>query len=174
MVVEHAVHPASTARIRLALEHTLVRGSHDRLRLFPRHRASGPRGSGGALTSPLVRAALASPLVEAPRVLRTSVLIAPVLIALPGLVPAVIVMDIASGAFPVAGVVLVALVVRRHPIRIGIRGVRPVAVVPPILTVRRGVPIAFDPLVVGSGLRRDAVRARRRRRLAHTDVERNL
>src|SRR5580765_8404040 len=170
MVVEHTVHPASTAWIRLAQEHILVCGAHDRLRLFSRHRSSGR--SGGALTSPLVRAALASPLVVAPRVLRTSVLVAPVLFALPGLVPAVIVMDVASGAFPVTGVVLVALVVRRHPIRIGIRGVRPVAVVPPILTVRARVPIPLDPLVIGPGLRRDAVRARRRWRLAHAEVER--
>jgi hypothetical protein len=37
VVVEHAVHPATTRRIRLAAEHVLVRGSHDGLRLVSCH-----------------------------------------------------------------------------------------------------------------------------------------
>ena len=79
---------------------------------------------------------LASPLVGAPRVLWTSALGAPVLISFSGSVPAMVVMDVASAAFPMTGVVLAALIVRRHPIRTGIRGARPVAVVPLISTVR--------------------------------------
>jgi hypothetical protein len=84
-----------------------------------------------------------------------------------------VVMDVASAAFPMTGVVTAALIIRRHPIRIRIRRTRPVAVVPPILTVRR-VPITLDPHVVGTGLWRDVVRARRWRRRADVDVKRNL
>ena len=40
MVDEHAVHPASTGGVRIPAEHILVRGSHDRLRLLPRHRST--------------------------------------------------------------------------------------------------------------------------------------
>jgi hypothetical protein len=42
MIVEHVVHPTSTGWIRIATEHILVRGSHDRLRLLSRHRSIGP------------------------------------------------------------------------------------------------------------------------------------
>jgi hypothetical protein len=118
-------------------------------------------------------AALASPLRGATRAARTSFPVAPALISLPGLVPPMVVMNVASAAFPMPSVVLVALIVWRHPIRIRIRGVGPVAVVPSLLTALRE-PIAIDPDVIGPGLGRDSVWARRRRRRADVEVERNL
>jgi hypothetical protein len=42
MIAKHGVHVASTGRIWLAAKHTLVRRSHDRLRLLPRHLAIRP------------------------------------------------------------------------------------------------------------------------------------
>src|SRR3954470_18730518 len=71
MVIEHAVHIADTARIRLAAEHILVCGSHDRLRLLPRHRSIGLTRS----------VALASPLRGAARAARISFPVAPTLIS---------------------------------------------------------------------------------------------
>jgi hypothetical protein len=118
-------------------------------------------------------AALASPLRGATRPARTSFRVAPALVSLPGLIPAMVVMDVASTAFPVPGVVLLALIVWRHPIRIRIGRVGPVTVVPSILTALR-VPIAIDPHVIGPRLGRDSVCARRRRRRADVEVERNL
>ena len=41
MVVEHMVHPASTGGVGIAAEDILIRGSHDRLRLLPRHLSTG-------------------------------------------------------------------------------------------------------------------------------------
>ena len=159
MVVEHPVDEAGTGRIRLAAKHALVRGSHDRLRLVARHRPV--RGSVAALTFPVVGAAPAA---------RTPLLVTPALITLPVLVPAMVVMNIAPLAFPMTRVVLAALVVGRHPIRLRIGRVRPVAVVPTIPTVFR-VPVAIDPDIVGTGLWWHAVRARRRRRGPDVNVE---
>jgi len=101
---------------------------------------------------------------------RIPLLVAPALIPLPVLVPAMVVMNIAPLTFPMTRVVLAALIVRRHPIRIRIGRVRPVAVVPTILTVLR-VPVPLDPHIVGTGLWRNAIRARGRRRGAHVNVE---
>ena len=162
MVVEHAVHPASTGRIRLAPS-TLWYA--DRTIACACSRVIGPLDPYDP--EPRWRPLSFEPLRparRAPRVLRTSVLIAPALISLPGLVPAMVVMDIALGRLPNDRCSTGRPDSTAPPNTHQDRGVRPVAVVPPILTVQRGVPIAFDPLVIGSGLRRDAVRARRRRR----------
>src|SRR5579864_9103543 len=88
-------------------------------------------------------------------------------------IPAVVMKHLAAAALPPAGDILSALVVRRNPVRPFIRWAGPVAVVPDIARSSR-IPVAFDPDVVGSGLRRHAVLARRRRRLPDVNVERDL
>ena len=160
MIVQHGVHVASTGRIWLAAEHTLVRRSHDRLRLFSRHRAVGGRWPGAALALSPIRAAL--PIVAIPP-----------LVSLSGVVPAMVVMDVAARAFPVTGEVLAAVIVRGHPVGAFVRRPRPISVVPDVVAVFR-VLVAFDPHVIRSGLRRDAVRAGRRRGRPNVEVERDL
>src|SRR5579862_2765681 len=76
-VVDHTIDIAGAGRIRLAAEHVLVCGSHDRLCLVARHRSIGPT-------------TVAFPFVGAARATRTSLLAAPALISLAGLVPAMV------------------------------------------------------------------------------------
>jgi len=75
-------------------------------------------------------------------------------------------------SLPMAGVVVVIVVVRRDPVRALVGWVRPVAVVPLVLSFH-GVMVAFDPFVVRTRRRWNPVRARRRR-FADADANRNL
>src|SRR5689334_10069949 len=75
-------------------------------------------------------------------------------------VPAMVMGDGAATAFPPAGEILSVDVVRLDPVRPLIRGSRPVAVVPRVARSLR-IPVALDPRIVGAGLPRHAVRARR-------------
>src|SRR5215470_3414828 len=89
-------------------------------------------------------------------------------IPLPLAIPAVIVIVPAACARPVAADVHATSVVRRHPIRAGVRRSRPVPVMPGIMPSLR-IPIAFDPHELRTGARRDPVDARGRRCL---DIDR--
>jgi hypothetical protein len=75
-------------------------------------------------------------------------------------VPAMVMGDVAATAFPATGEILSIDVVRRDPVRALIRWPRPVAVVPRVVRSLR-ILVALDPNVVGAGLGRHAVRARR-------------
>src|SRR6202163_823751 len=87
-------------------------------------------------------------------------------------VPAVVMVDEPATAFPASGEILSTDVVRRDPVRALVRRPRPVAVVPNVARSLR-IPVALDPLVVGAGLARHAVRARRWR-FANANPEGNL
>jgi hypothetical protein len=75
-------------------------------------------------------------------------------------------------AFPMTLIVLSPVVVRRDPIRARIGRTRPIPVVPNVVAVFR-VLITLNPNVIGSGLGRYAVRARRWRR-TNANAERDL
>ena len=94
------------------------------------------------------------------------------LVPLSASVPAMVMVDVAAIAFPLTGVILSTDVVRLDPVRALIRRPRPVAVVPRVARSLR-IPIALDPHIVGAGLARDAVRARRWR-LANANAEGHL
>src|SRR5215467_7334656 len=89
-------------------------------------------------------------------------------IPLPLAIRMVIVIEPAARARPVATDVHAARVVRRHPVRAGVRRAGPVPVVPEIAPSLR-IPVAFDPHELRTGARRDAVDARGRRRF---DIDR--
>src|SRR5215831_42973 len=88
-------------------------------------------------------------------------------------IPTMIVAEVAVRRTPVALVVPSALPIWLHPVRSVVRRTRPVAVVPAVLVPLR-IPTSLDPNVIGTGLRGHVIRARRRRRCAELNAERNL
>ena len=81
-------------------------------------------------------------------------------VALVTSVPVMVMVHVAAPTFPATGVILSTDVVRRNPIRARIRWPRPVAVVPLVVPGLR-IPVALDPVIVGTGLGRHAVGALR-------------
>src|SRR6476620_9043726 len=94
-------------------------------------------------------------------------------IALAASIPLMIVVDGAPRTFPASFEVLATIVIRSRPVRALIRRSRPVAVVPSPASTH-WIPVAFDPLVIGGGLRWDPIHPRRRRGLADADAEAHL
>src|SRR6478609_3471851 len=94
-------------------------------------------------------------------------------VALAASIPLMIVVDGATRTFPASFEVLATIVIRSRPVRSLIRGSRPVAVVPGPASAH-WIPVAFDPLVIGTGLRWDPIHSRRRRGLADADTETHL
>ena len=94
-------------------------------------------------------------------------------IAFPTTIPTMVVTDVTAVAFPSAAEILAAVVVRSGPVRACIRWSRPVPIVPEPAPAHR-IPVALNPLIVGAGLRRDAVPPRRGRGVANRDAETHL
>src|SRR6476661_6780494 len=79
-------------------------------------------------------------------------------------VPAMVVLEVAPRAIPIAGVETSAVMARADPARAFIRRLRPVAAMPNVMTPYR-IPVAFNPEVVWTGFDwTDGVDARWRRR----------
>jgi hypothetical protein len=94
-------------------------------------------------------------------------------VALPTSIPLMVVVHWAALAFPASVEVFAVVVIGGGPIRALIRRPGPVPVVPNPASAL-WVPVALDPLIIWAGLRRHAVRSRRRGRLADPDAEAHL
>jgi hypothetical protein len=94
-------------------------------------------------------------------------------VSLSGPIPAMIVGNRPVAPFPVTREVSALCVVRRHPIRARVRRPCPVAVMPDVASILP-IPVALDPLIIRTGLRRHVVYARCWRRMANLDPDRNL
>ena len=88
-------------------------------------------------------------------------------------VPAVIVIVVPARRVPVPFDVAAANPIRLDPVRFRERRTCPVAVMPKPAPVA-GIPIAFDPVILGARQRRHAIDPRRRGRRAEREAERNL
>jgi hypothetical protein len=97
----------------------------------------------------------------------------PVVIPVAIMIPVVIVLDTAAVSFPIASIVLAALIARRHPVRAVIRRASPITVVPFVMVSYR-IPVTIDPCIIRAWTRRNDADNRSRRRRADSDSKRNL
>ena len=94
-------------------------------------------------------------------------------VTVPIVIPAVIVIEMATRCVPIPFVVATALPIGLDPIGIGHGRTGPVTVVPdppPIVWI----PVPFDPVILGPGLRRHEIRSRGWWRRAKGEAERDL
>jgi hypothetical protein len=102
------------------------------------------------------------------------VMIAPaVAIAVVVVIPVVVMIETATAAIPIAGEILVAVVVGSNPSRTFIRRSSPITVVPAIVTPV-GIPVALDPYKIGARAARHHRDYARRWRGADLNANGNL
>lgn len=88
-------------------------------------------------------------------------------------VPSVVMFDTAMRSVPVASKVLLAIVMRFHPMRSNVRWPSPITSVPPVMSTY-GIPITVYPDVVGSWTYWANRQNARRRWRPNSDTKRNL
>src|SRR5215471_6187609 len=84
-----------------------------------------------------------------------------------------VVVEMAAGAIPVAGVVAATIMARRDPVSAHVRRTAPVAFVPAVMAGNR-IPITAHPNIIGGGLHRCYDNGTRRRRRADLNANRYL
>lgn len=94
-------------------------------------------------------------------------------IAVMAAIAMVVMADLAVIAIPVAGEVLVSVMMRLYPSCAGVGGARPVSVVP-LIAAARGIPIASDPHISRAWASRLNTHYAHGRRGANSDSDRKL
>ena len=91
-----------------------------------------------------------------------------IVVSVMAFVPAMIMLDAAMIAVPVAGEIFVTVMMRNDPVRAHVRRSSPIAVMPPVMPTH-GIPIAFHPDIIRARPRRLHVNYARARRWSDSD-----